>query len=299
MLFDAFSEDKKSYVSLLEQAEAAAIWLTSHGARVDSTRIASHIARLRSRLFVTGSVKSTPPEHWSHLWQLSEVHDLVEIHRCLSSVKDANFFETLRKTTSGPILLADEGTEGGSIQARNAAFELFTAARLARAGLPVSFNTKADVTAMVEGVAVAVECKRVSSAEALDDRIKEAHKQIRRRIAANEAQFGLIAVSLSRLVHQVSQEQPDSVAGDPKILQLALGQMVADWGPVVTRLFGGFAPSTIAIILQYKFPFINITDGTPTMLSRFVTYPLISENAGPAGKINEAIRAALVGSVGG
>lgn len=298
MFLDATSQDKKSYASLLALAEAASQWLSSHGVRVDSTRVALQITRLRS-LAAASNAKLTPSEHWSHLWLLSEVHDLVEAHRCLSAVKDSRFLTTLRKITSGPLLLAEEKTEGGSIQARNAAFELFTAARLARAGLRVSFNTEADITVAVEGTAVAVECKRVSSAEALDDRIREAHKQIKRRIAANEAQFGVIAVSLSRLIHQVSQEQPSSIAGDPKVLQASLRQMVADWGPVITRLFGNFAPSTIAIILQYKFPFISNSDGAPTMLSRFVTYPLGSENSGSAAQINEAMRVALVDSVGG
>lgn len=297
MLLNASKLHRNSYEDFFAEAEQACDWLTKLGVRVNATRLALQIKNTRKWVSQLDIFQPATNDYWTHLWQLAEIDDVIQIARNLHEIKDTRFLSTLKKITSGPTLLSNEGNQGGSIQGRNAAFELFAAARFARAGLLVSFDSDADATVSIDNARIAVECKRVTSADALDDRIREAHTQIRKRIQSGHATCGIIATSISKLVHQVSQERPQGYAGDPEELARDAKLMLEHFGPVVSKIHGSLGPEAIALVLHYKLPFIDSRTGFPIMLSRFAHYPLSFGEHEWLDNLNEVLGTALTQSV--
>ena len=299
MLVDSSRLHTQSYEDMLRQAHEAGTWLVEQGVRVNATRYALHLKEIRQWLKSPVGYKFQPDKCKEHLWRLAEVEDVLQISTWLKQISDRRFLQTLKNITSGTELLADEGTTGGSIHGRNAAFELFTAARIARAGIPVTFHTDADITAIVGGQHVAIECKRVLVAESMEDRIKDAHSQIKRRIKAGEAARGIIAISVSRLVHDVFMGEGFGIAADPPTLAGEARQMLERWGDVCLERFSGLSDEVAAIIFQYKMPFLDENTYAPVFLSRFAHFPLSHGRNAENDAINLGMREALASSVRG
>lgn len=280
VLMDTSTALQGSYSEMLAQAERAMQWLIEKGVRVDATR-AQKLLKDVNRLNIDLSAGKTQTPDLVQLWNIAELDDLIQIATQLSDIKDPQFLETLRKVTSGPHVLADEKTTGGNIQARNATFELFAAARFACAGLPVVFKSDADATIATYGGDLVLECKRVAVAEGLEDNIRYAASQIKRRILRDGARAGYVCISISRLVHQVAMENPANIYADTQSFQSSARNMLAFLGQHVVARCCDLAPSVLAICLHYKLPFVDKRTAAPTIMNRFAFYSLLDKSHSP------------------
>ncbi|EKZ98812.1 hypothetical protein D769_13406 [Cupriavidus sp. HMR-1] len=275
-MLDACVAMRGSYDNLVERADGALKWLVSKGVRVDATRTQKLMKSISQMSDAVRSGKAQEP-NLGQLWEISELDDLIQIATQLEHIDDPRFLATLAKVTGGPHLLEEEKTTGGSIQGRNATFELFAAARFTRAGLPALFKSDADATIETPLGAVALECKRIAAAEKLERNIGEAASQIMNRISNDGIKAGIVCVSLSRLVHQIALENRGNIFADTSEFRDMLRAMLASWGPAITAACGHLAPSVLAIGMHYKLPFIDKSTCAPTMLSRFMLYNLLDK----------------------
>lgn len=276
---------------MLGQYEEAKTWLEALGIKVSPTRFQQYKKAVEKSL-LSSATPYDVEQDLNLLWAIAELHDLLDIYSNLREVKDPRLVESLRKIATGPTLLEDERADGGSIQGRNFTFELYAASRLARAGLPVEFDTIADANSRVSNIQLHLECKRVVSENNMEELVASACKQITKRCQNNSLDRGIAAVSISKLVWKALREAAPGVHADVAELRMSMIANLDKWGPVITERFKRFNQHTIAILLHYKMPFRRKSDGAPAFLNRFSVYPLIDANA-PEIPILAAIGEAL------
>lgn len=291
MLIDSSKLQQQDFSDMLGRYEEAKTWLEALNIKVNPTRF-QHYKKAVEKSLHPSSVPYDVERDMNLLWAIAELHDLLDIHCNLRDIQDARLVESLRKIATGPTLLEDEKHDGGSIHGRNFTFELYAASRLARAGLPVEFNTIADANFRVNDIQLHLECKRVVSENNMDDLIVSACKQIATRCQNNSSDRGVAAISISKLVWKALKEAAPGVHADVAELRLAMMANLDKWGPVITERFKRFNQHTIAILLHYKMPFRRNTDGAAAFLNRFSVYPLCDANA-PEAPILAAIGQAL------
>jgi len=285
VLIDSSKLHTQGLSDLLQKYEEARAWLESHGVRVNLTRFQKYKEQLARPLQVTQSSQDISAD-LGLLWAHAELHDLLEIYTCLKDIRDSKFVENLKKIATGPTLLDDEKSDGGNIHGRSFTFELYTAARLVRAGYPVSFKSLADTNFMIDNTLIHVECKRAVSENNVDQLIHRANEQIAERCREypNINQRGIVAVSITRLVWKAFEQNAKGVHADVGELRLIMIAMLNKWAPLIIGRFKRYAPTTIAILLHYKMPFRRQTDGAVAFLNRFSSYPLY-ESADIEGKM--------------
>lgn len=103
----------------------------------------------------------------------------------------------LKAMLAGPELPAEE--DQASNQARNIQFELSLATLLSATGISVTLG-EPDLRCAVGGLSIFVACKRLFSVQKLNKRINEATAQLRRELIQLPNAFGVIAISLSRVL---------------------------------------------------------------------------------------------------
>lgn len=297
MLIDSSKPEHKDFRDILNQYEKAKIWLESYGVRVSSSRFDAYKKVVEESLDSPTNVINVNQE-FDILWAFAELHDLLDIYEYLSNVKDQRFIESLRKIASGPHLLEDEKSDGGSVQGRNFTFELYTASRLVRSGVPVEFTSIADANFQIGEINCHLECKRVVSENKMDKLIESACKQIQKRCESTSSDRGIVAVSISKLVWKAQRESAKGVYGDVKKMQADMREILDYIGPLITNQFKSYRSSTVAIILHCKIPFRTKQDGVPIFLNRFCIYPLAEEDS-PDFLIFRSIENKLRQSTGG
>jgi hypothetical protein len=131
---------------------------------------------------------------------LFESTELIDIHAGLSGM-DGGIAQSLEKFAAGFPLLTGECRTGNNI-GRNIGFELDTAALFRRCGFPIKLRAPADVWMEVENTALAVECKRPFSYDALGANMEKAFSQLRSRyrdhVKASQVR-GVAALSASKM----------------------------------------------------------------------------------------------------
>lgn len=291
MIVDNSKLYQQEFPDMFAQYEEAKAWLEGFGIKVNPTRFQKYKKVIEQSLRAS-SAPYDPEEDFNLLWAIVELHDLLDIHQNLRQARDARIVESLRKVATGPTLLEDEQSDGGNIHGRNFTFELYTASRFARAGFPVEFDTLADVSLSVGDSNVYVECKRVVSENNMDELVASACKQIAKRCQGNPNDFGIAAISISKLVWKVLKDKP-GVHVDMEKIMLDMRAKLDAWGPVIVNNFNRFNQHTLAVVLHYKMPFRRQSDGAATFLNRFMLYPLcdLAEPRLPAlHAINQALR---------
>ena len=174
---------------------------------------------------------STPEERHEWLVALSESLELATITALLERYELPGVREKLRFALKGPSLPEKERPGSGSNQARDFLFELDMAAKLSQAGFHPALGERPDLSCDVDGTTLFFECKRPSSPKRVDERLKEARKQLRTGLRqALPGKYGVIAMSLSKIY------QP----GD----KLLIGPREEDLRNGLARDLGGLAEST-------------------------------------------------------
>jgi hypothetical protein len=136
--------------------------------------------------------------------QADNFHDaseLILISQQLSEYNSPIFKSTLAKAVNGPISL--EAERAKSSDARNRIFELVMAAQFRAAGIPLKFVEPSDAIITVDNVKCFVECKRIQTEKALEERVRQASSQIEKRLnqEASAKPRGLIAIDISKTVN--------------------------------------------------------------------------------------------------
>jgi hypothetical protein len=135
------------------------------------------------------------------LWSFVESIEFVDAIDALRSQRCEIPRNILERALQGP---SDAYLEDNrSNQGRNAMFEIALAGRVALAGLKPRLGGEPDVFFEFEGRRIFIQCKRVLSENALDKRIGDAVRQLKRDLAnsSDPRDCGLIAVSISRIIN--------------------------------------------------------------------------------------------------
>jgi hypothetical protein len=253
-------------------------WLESKGILINNKRFQ------RSRKLINKGYSGTLEDNHNILWAYIDLHDLFEIYSHLREIKSNGLIKTLKKITGGHELLSEEKSDGGSGHGRNFTFELFTAARLARAGYQVTFNTLADINFIASGSQIHVECKRIKSHKNMEQNIKKAMSQIEIRCGNCSSDRGIVAISISKLVWDELNARNKYMLTDTKTIQDAFFKYINELGRSIQQKYSKNSERTIGLILHYKVPYwINSTDiPIPAFLNRFTLVcfnedPLLSE----------------------
>lgn len=117
----------------------------------------------------------------------------------------------LKAMLAGPEFPSEE--DQASNQARNIQFELSLATLLSATGISVTLG-EPDLRCTVGGLSIFVACKRLFSVQNLNKRINEATVQLRRELTQLPNAFGVIAISLSRVLAVTDRSEAIASRGD-------------------------------------------------------------------------------------
>ena len=132
------------------------------------------------------------------LWSAAcEVSDLVA-----ASSLDSTAIKPVRHRLEAicggdPVFTAQSGADPG----RNLCFELVTAAMFQAAGVRSELQNPSDVTSIVAGSRLLVECKRPTTLPALGRRLQQGYRQLSEHRRNGHVGFGAIALEVSALVN--------------------------------------------------------------------------------------------------
>lgn len=178
--------------------------------------------------------------------------------------------DLLKKVLDGPYDAALE--DCNSNQGRNAMFELLMGAMVAKQDLqPILGQANPDVEFQFQGRRVFMECKRVMSEKKVIDNVTKAIKQISKRVDRSKSEIGLVAICISRLIHQGNGywDAPSPDAPYEFLFQL-LQQTIARFA---SRLQTLNHPSVSGIIFYVSSPFhVHNTGYTP--VTSGMLYPM-------------------------
>jgi hypothetical protein len=199
---------------IAEDYESAVAWVNSIGFTVDRGRIAEYhkvITDLVKGFEANGLGNLEDSTHRERVYTaLLEVRELVSIHRGLAVITDAQATTGLKHYLKGPFLPTDELARNASNRPRNIGFELYLNALFAYAGFRPTYNTTADLSFECMSQKFFVEAKRPTNAEAVEELITDANKQLLRQLkkSGNHKAMGLIALDLTKVINPESKVMP-------------------------------------------------------------------------------------------
>src|SRR6202049_3213552 len=219
-----------SYSDQKSRFAAACEWLKTLGLNIGSSRMATYASDLEEidHYFRNGKIKELTARsgHARLLNSLVEATELMDIHEGLSMIQPSSgLIARLEIFLCGPEMLVDEKSPANV--ARSIGFELLIAALAAAAGLPVSFDSAADVLIPVNPNSVGIECKRPLSHSKMPQRIREGIKQLNEFYKANQMRRGILALSVSKAENDGSLLLPARDAQD--LASKAFG-LISDFG---------------------------------------------------------------------
>lgn len=273
LLKDTFSITEKLTQNLMNDYVEAHNWLESIGINVSPSRF-NHYRKNIEKSVHPKSVE----EAFRYLWMSAELHDICEVHKYLSQVSSQALIQKLRLAVKGPLRLDDESVNAGANKGRNYTFELYCASRLARAGLSVRLDSISDIEFSLGDTRCHVECKRVYDEKRLYDLVIEAINQIDKRCITDSSDRGIVALSVSRMVHKAIGMSANGVYADLYEMQSVMRELVGKWGIMFKKIFSNKSDKTVGILLHYKMPFIDRGTGATAFLNRF---GLTSFDSGP------------------
>ncbi|MBB5186917.1 hypothetical protein HNQ57_001180 [Zhongshania antarctica] len=188
--------------SVLAQYVEACDWLDEMGFNYKKTRFRQYKKSIDN---FYSSINYGPAEgelesvFHEFLNAYSEATELIRLKGVMVGADFELYFSRLKKVVAGSAFR----TESEKDQSRNFSFELSMAARFINGGFTVDLNHEADIVAVVEGVKVYVECKRLRSLKKLSANIKKANEQIKVRLSIDKSSRsrGLIAINTSDVLN--------------------------------------------------------------------------------------------------
>lgn len=144
---------------------------------------------------------------------------------------------------------------------RNYLFELLVAARFSAAGYNIQFDSaiddeaETDVVAKRDGYVVYSECKRLSSEKKLEAKIKEAAKQLIRKIVnSSDDFFGLIFIDISSCIISELPPKPVSQIRARRIVDRVVKSFIARNGNLINSLNIRFKEISLGVCFVANVP---------------------------------------------
>ena len=132
-----------------------------------------------------------------------EAVELIRIRNAFKEDNHKDFINILKKTLSGTPFKNSKNSD----QSRNFTFELAVASRFLKAGYEVDLSSIADLICIINGRKIFIECKRIQSIRQLRKRVKEANKQVAKRLKKDNSigSRGMVAISLTDIINPKSR----------------------------------------------------------------------------------------------
>lgn len=178
-----------TFEQLLEDLNLAVAWIQGFGIRLGpGSRFLQYRALMTELIHDhrNHDWRGGGPEHAQrYLSAAFEVADLNVIRRSFDGDlgRSPGLPERLQEIVAGPERIAHERPNAAR-RARNIAFELVMAGRIASAGFPIDLTARADVRTVVDQHRIVVECKRPMSVPAMRGNLDTAMRQGREGIQA-------------------------------------------------------------------------------------------------------------------
>jgi len=182
-------------------------WLRNLGFEAHD-RLRKHGDNLRA--MVDGRLGGSVSAEKGHeaLWSIGESLEFVEACRVIKANEPKGYRDVLKRALDGPIDPSREAGAGN--RGRNAMFELVVGAHLAAAGFDVEFRENPDVHAEPQGTRFRVECKRPQSLSSVEKLLYEGAKQLAKTGSDSAPDFGIVAISATRLLNSKTTEKVES-----------------------------------------------------------------------------------------
>lgn len=199
---------------LTSNFEAALKWVHSVGFPVERGRLADYrriLKKLNDEFDVHGWGGGEGQAHMKDLCTvLLEVREIVSIYRGLSIDSQPDGLDEIRHYVKGPFRSVDESPRNSSNRPRNVGFELYLTALCAYAGLKPIYETDADLSFRHGGYTYFIEAKRPMYSHSMHAVIKDANKQLTRRLSGGKdgQARGLIALDLSKVINPHDKVMP-------------------------------------------------------------------------------------------
>ncbi|RXT62602.1 hypothetical protein [Pseudomonas syringae] len=192
---------------LASDFDAAVEWVGAIGFPIQRGRILEYqriLSGLADRFEIDGWGNLEDQAYVKQLCTvLIELRELVSIYRGLSVDSDPDGLRDMRLYVKGPFSPVDESQQNSSNRARNIGFEFYLTALCAYANLKPIYGTQADLCFNHDGHTYFVEAKRPLYSHSVHAAIKDANKQLSRRIegVGDGVARGLIALDLSKVIN--------------------------------------------------------------------------------------------------
>ncbi|MFA0919849.1 MULTISPECIES: hypothetical protein [Pseudomonas syringae group] len=275
---------------------AAVDWVSSAGFPVERGRIAEYrkiLIRLAERFEV---------HRWDDLKDqdfakqvctvLLETRELVSIHRGLSSVSDPTDLHTIRLFLKGPFSPINETAKNSSNRPRNIGFELYLTALFAYAKMTPIYGTDADLCFKHNTATFFVEAKRPMFSHSINAAIKDANKQLKRRLEGtqNALAKGLIALDLSKVINPKDKVMP--VRDTYHLDQLMNGETKRQINALARYWHINRSDNTVGVLLHFRLLTQFGINGDLNTLRWVSLVQLSSDDAlsGLDGKLQDVIR---------
>ncbi len=183
---------------------------------------------------------------------LIELRDLTEIYYAFQTDKTELFKRKLAASLAGLLTIAEETPANNA--ARNTMFELTLAAHWRLLGLDVALSDP-DIILQLGDVSFYVECKRPFWDHSVRPNLREAVRQLERKLSQPDAtaKFGLVALSVTRILNRESRYARLSHSRDMGSL---FGELDSFWKEHRLHLPSDCKPTIVAVVLHYAVPVV-------------------------------------------
>ena len=184
---------------------------------------------------------------------LIEVRELISIYKGLSSnTYDKTLDINVKHYIKGPFCARHENVKTSSNRPRNVGFELYLNALFLKAGFVPMYDTKADLSFLLDDTVFFLEAKRPDSIKNVSRLIDDANLQLRKRFKQSELSKinGIIALDLTKIINP---EDKIMIVKDKNHLR----QLMYNEDAVRINMFREFwhrkrHKKTVAVLLHYR-----------------------------------------------
>ena len=197
-----------SYSSVHQDYLAAMNWMTGLGINLQSRRTSNYekVMRYWKDAYLTASIDEANAAFPDFVSSLFEIVEFTRIHEALQDVPArelTSVIDKLKKAVNGPVNVANETPK--STAARNFLFEASVAAMAHRPARNVEaiLNARSDTGIKIEWRKIWVECKRVTSEQALEGNLRKACSQLQDTFKAEvgSGHRGIVAMAVSKILN--------------------------------------------------------------------------------------------------
>ncbi|GAD22057.1 hypothetical protein [Acidovorax sp. MR-S7] len=183
-------------------------WMASLGIDLQMGRTSNYekVIGYWKDAYLTASIEEANQAFPDFVSSLLEIIEFTRIHQALQDVPQLQLksvIEKLKKAVNGPVNAANETPK--STAARNFLFEASVAAMVHRPDRSVEaiLNARSDTGIKIEGRKIWVECKRVTTEQALEGNLRKACSQLQEtfKTEIGSGHRGIVAMDVSKILN--------------------------------------------------------------------------------------------------